>query len=264
MIDAVPVGVVLALCLAAFAAGWIDSVVGGGGVIQLPALLIGLPPSTSVPTVAGTNKLAAIAGTAIASATYVRKVHIGWRLTVLVAATAYGGSTLGAHLIGYLPRVAFTPIIIVAVAALGVYTWRRPQLGQQTRLRHAGTPAHWVLAGALGLVCGLWDGFVGPGTGVFLVIGFVGLLGYGFLEATTISKLANLATNAAALLVFGLQGDVLWKVGACMAVANLAGGALGSRMAVVHGNQFIRRVFLVAVVAVEAKLAYDLIVSLVG
>jgi len=262
MIDAVPLGVVLALCLAAFAAGWVDSVVGGGGVIQLPALLIGLPSSTPVPTVAGTNKLAAIAGTAIASATYVRTVRIRWPVTVLVAVTAYAGSTLGAHLIGYLPRVAFTPIIIVAVAAVGLYTWRKPQLGQRTQLRHVGTPAYWILAGCLGLICGVWDGLVGPGTGIFLVIGFVTLLGYGFLEATTMSKLANLATNAAALVVFGMQGHVLWRLGVCMAIANLVGGALGSRMAIVHGNQFIRRVFLVALVAVEAKLAYDLIVSL--
>jgi len=263
MIDAVPLGTLLALCLAAFAAGWIDSVVGGGGVIQLPALLIGLPQGTSVPVVAGTNKMAAIAGTAVASATYVRKVRVEWPVALVVAALAYAGSTLGAHLIRLMPRTAFTPVIIVAVAVVGVYTWRRPTLGQQTRPLHAGTPAFWALAGGLGLVCGVWDGFVGPGTGIFLVIGFVGLLGYGFLEATTMSKLANLATNAAALVVFGLNGQVLWRLGACMAVANLAGGALGARMAVVRGNRFIRRVFLVALAAVEAKLVYDLAVALI-
>ncbi|MCL2316195.1 MAG: TSUP family transporter [Actinomycetia bacterium] len=258
MIDQVPLAVVVALTLVGFAAGWIDAVVGGGGVLQLPALLIGLPSSTAVPTVSGTNKLSSIAGTFAASATYVRRVRIAWPTALLVVVFAYAGSTLGARLVTFMPRVAFTPVIIVAVAAVGLYTWRRPQLGQTTHLRHAGRASHWLLAVALGAVCGVWDGLVGPGTGIFLVIGFAALLGYGFLEATAMSKLANLATNAAALLVLGTQGHVLWGVGACMAAANLTGGLLGSHMAITRGNRFIRQVLLLVIVGVEAKLLYDL------
>jgi len=264
MIDGLPPGLVVALCLAGLAAGWIDSVVGGGGVIQLPALLIGLPADTPVPTVSGTNKLSSIAGTLAATTTYVRHVRIPWATALTAAAAAYAGSTLGATLIRHVPRVAFTPIIIVAVAAVGLYTLRRPELGQTTRLRHDGTRLHWVLAAALGLACGVWDGLVGPGTGAFLSIGFVGLLGYGFLEATAMSKLTNLATNAAALVILGTSGHVLWALGACMAGANLVGGLLGSHMAVARGNRFIRRVFLVAILIVEVKLVYDLIGLLSG
>ena len=258
MIDQVPLLTVAVLCVVAFAAGWIDSVVGGGGVIQLPALLIGLP-NQAVATVSGTNKLSSVAGTTVAAGTYVSKVRIHWPTTLAVMAVAYGGSSLGAHLIQYVPRTAFTPVIVVVVAAIGVYTWRRPKLGQTTALKHTGA-AHWAIALALGAVIGLWDGMIGPGTGVFLVIGIVGLLGYGFLEATTMSKLANLATNVAALVVLGTSGHILWALGGCMAACNLVGGALGSRMAIRYGNSFIRYVFLVAIVIVEIKLVYDTVV----
>ena len=259
MIDGLAPGLVVGLCLVALTAGWIDSIVGGGGVIQLPALLVGLPADTVVATVSGTNKLSSIAGAFAATTTYVRKVRIPWATALAAALAAYGGSTLGAMLIRFVPRVAFIPVIIVAVALVGLYTLRRPEMGQAANLRHAGTPAHWVLAVTLGLACGVWDGLIGPGTGAFLTIGFVGLLGYGFLEATAMSRFTNLTTNAAALLVLGTSGHVLWAIGGCMAAANLVGGLIGSHMAVARGNQFIRRVFLVAILIVEIKLVYDLI-----
>ncbi len=255
MIDQLPFVAVALLCVVAFVAGWIDAVVGGGGVIQLPALLVGLPDA-AVATVSGTNKLSSVAGTTVAAGTYVSKIRISWPVTLLAVVTAFAGSSVGAHLIQYLPRQAFLPIVVAVVAVVGVYTWRHPRLGQMTRLRHQGA-VHAGIAAGLGLVVGLWDGMVGPGTGVFLVIGFVALLGYGFLEATTMAKLINLATNLAAIIVLGAAGHILWGLGGCMALCNLVGGGLGARMAVRWGNQFIRRVFLVAVVIVEAKLVYD-------
>ncbi|MCL2652285.1 MAG: TSUP family transporter [Propionibacteriaceae bacterium] len=255
MIDGLPMLTVVLLCLAALVAGWIDSVVGGGGLIQLPALLVGLP-TTPVATVSGTNKLSSVAGTAMASGVYLRKVRISWPTTLVMVAAAFGGSSLGAYLIQYFSRAVFFPIMIVVVAIVGLYTWRNPQLGQVTHLKHDGA-AHWLLAVALGAVVGMWDGLIGPGTGVFFVIGLVGLLGYEFLTATTMAKLANLATNIAALIVLGTSGHVLWAIGGCMAVCNLAGGAIGSRMAIRHGNSFIRNVFLVAIVIIEITLFYE-------
>lgn len=255
MIDQVPVVTVAFLCVAALFAGWIDSVVGGGGLIQLPAALIGLP-SAPVATVSGTNKVAAAAGTAMACGNYLRKVRISWPTTLATLVTAVAGASVGAHLIQFVPRSVFSPVIVVLVAAIGFYTWRRPQLGQQSRLKHAGA-AHFWLAAAMGVAVGFWDGAIGPGTGVFLVIGFVALLGYGFLEATAMSKVVNLSTNVAALIVLGTAGHILWGVGACMAVFNLIGGAVGSGMAMHFGNRFIRVVFLVAIVIVEVKLIYD-------
>jgi uncharacterized membrane protein YfcA len=256
VIDHLPMLSVVVLCVVALAAGWIDSIVGGGGVIQLPALLIGLPADTPVPSVSGTNKLSSAAGTAMASGTYLRRVRIDWATALTVVAAAFAGSALGAQLVSFVPRVAFTPIVAVAVAAVGLYTWRRPHLGRETRRRHTSA-AHHLWAVGLGLVTGAWDGLVGPGTGIFFVMGFVVLMGYGLLPATVMAKLANLATNLAALLVLGVQGHVLWRLGACMALANLAGGALGARMALRLGHRFIRRVLLLAVVLVEVKLIYD-------
>jgi len=262
VIDQVPALTVGLLCLVALAAGWLDAVVGGGGLIQLPAVLIGLPAATPVATVSGTNKLSSVAGTAMASVNYLRRVRVDWRTTLVAVVTAYAGSSLGAHAIQYVPRAVFEPILVVVVAGVGWYTWRRPGLGQTTRLNHQGGRHYW-LGAAIGLVVGLWDGLIGPGTGVFLVVGFVAILGYGFLEATAMAKLVNLATNIAALVVLGSAGHVLWGVGGCMAACNLVGGAIGSGMAMRYGNRFIRLVFLAAIVLVEAKLVYDMVVRVV-
>ena len=262
MIDQVPALTVALLVAAALAAGWIDSVAGGGGVIQLPALLVGLP-ERAVAVIAGTNKLSSCAGTSVATATYLRKIRLHGPTALIVVVTAYAGSTAGARLVAYLPRAAFTPLVAVAVAAVGLYVLRTPNLGQRERPR-GGPWFQRLAAAAIGLVCGVWDGLIGPGTGIFLVLGFVTVLGYAFLPATALAKLANLTTNLAALVVFGLQGQVLWRLGACMAAANLAGGFVGARMAIRLGNRFIRRVFLVAVVLVEARLLYDVVRQLLA
>ncbi|MDR1448985.1 MAG: TSUP family transporter [Propionibacteriaceae bacterium] len=256
MIDQLPLLTVVLLIVAAGAAGWIDAVVGGGGVIQLPALLIGLPADTPVPAVSGTNKLSSAAGTAAAAGSYLAKVKIDWPAAFVVTTAAFAGSAVGAQFVRFVPRIVFTPVVAVVVAAIGLYTWRRPAFGQTTRLRHSGAAQRAWSAG-LGLAAGAWDGLVGPGTGVFFVMGYVLLLGYGLLPATVMAKLANLATNLAALLVLGIQGQVFWALGAAMALANVAGGATGARMALKRGHRFIRRVLLVAVVLVEVRLVYD-------
>lgn len=252
----ISLGVVLALVGAAFVAGWVDAVVGGGGLIQLPALLIGLPASTPVATVSGTNKLSSACGTLIASATYVRKVRVEWRSALPMMACAWVGSMVGASLVKYFPREYFTPIVLLVLIFVGTYTYRRPELGMQHELRHSG-PAHYLRLALIGLVIGVYDGFLGPGTGTFFVIALVAIMGYGFLQATTMTKLANLTTNLAALVVLASSHHVIWKLGLMMAAANLAGGFTGAHMAVRHGNGFVRKVFLVVVVGLGAKLAWD-------
>ncbi len=256
MILGVPLATLALLVVAAFAAGWIDAVVGGGGLIQLPALLIGLPQDTPIPTVSGTNKLSSAAGTAVATVTYLRKVRVDWKFALPLMAAAYAGSTAGAQLVRFVPRQLFTPLVLVVVVVVGIYTIRRPALGLETNLRHDGRARILRVLG-IGLGVGLWDGLVGPGTGTFFVILLVAVIGYGFLQATVLTKLANLTTNVAALVVLGLTGHVLWGVGAVMAVANLTGGGIGARMALRHGNGFVRRVFLVTVSALALKLAWD-------
>lgn len=255
--------VLLGLVLAAFVAGWIDAVVGGGGLVQLPSLLIGLPAETPVATVSGTNKVAAAAGTGVATATYLQKVRPGWRSALPLMLCAWLGSTGGAQLVRLLPREAFTPVVLVVLVAVGTYTVRRPSLGLQQQLKHEGS-AHGLRLALIGLAIGLYDGFVGPGTGTFFVIAMVALLGYGFLEASALSKLANLTTNVAAITVLGLSGHILWGLGAAMAAANLTGGFLGARMALKYGNAFVRRIFLLAIVLLGAKLAWDTAMMLIG
>ena len=223
------------LVVAAFAAGWIDAVVGGGGIIQLPSLLIGLPSDTPVATVSGTNKVSSFAGTLVASATYVRRLGVDWHVALPLVVAAYAGSSAG---------------------AAGWYTYRRPDLGQHHAPKHSGRAQTARVLG-IGAVVGLWDGVVGPGTGTIFVICLVALLGFAFLHATVLAKLANLTTNLAAIVVLGLSGHVLWGVGLAMAAANMTGGAIGSRMAIKHGNGFVRKVFLAAAVVLGARLAWD-------
>ena len=256
----VAASVLVGLVLAAFLAGWIDAVVGGGGLIQLPSLLIGLP-GQEVASISGTNKLSSAAGTATATATYLRKVSVDWRSALPLMACAWLGSTLGAQLVQLMPRQVFTPVVLVVLLVVGSYTVRRPQLGLQHALKHTGAAHHLRLA-VIGAVIGVYDGFLGPGTGTFFVICLVAVLGYGFLQASVLTKLANLTTNVAALTVLGLSGHVLWGLGGEMALANLSGGFLGARMAIRHGNGFVRKVFLLVVGLLAAKLGWDTLAML--
>jgi uncharacterized protein len=251
------------LVLAAFAAGWVDAVVGGGGLIQLPALIIGLPASAPPAAILGTNKISSVWGTATSSITYAIKVRPDWRTVVPLVISAGAGSTLGAEVAKVLPKAYFTPIVLVALVAVAIYTWRRPQLGLVSRRKHDGR-AHYGRTAAIGLGVGAYDGFLGPGTGSFFVILLVGVLGYGFLEASAKAKIANLTTNLAAIAVFGLSGSVLWTLGLTMGAANLVGGFLGARTAIRYGNRFIRRVFLLVVTALIIKLGYDTVRLLIA
>ncbi len=244
------------LVLAAFGAGWVDAVVGGGGLIQLPALLTGLPQQAPTGAVLGTNKLAAAAGTAVSSATYIHRIRPLAATAVPLVVCAALGSAAGASLATLIPRAWMSPIVLVALVVVGIHTLRRPQLGLEHAPRHQGRP-HALRAGAIGGAVGLYDGILGPGTGTFFIIAMVTVLGFGFLEASVHAKLANLTTNLGALLVFGVHGQIVWSLGAIMAVANILGGALGARLALRHGSGFVRIVFLVVVGALALKLGWD-------
>lgn len=247
-------GMLIFVVLAAFAAGWIDAVVGGGGLLQLPALLL-IPGIAPVQALA-TNKLASVFGTATSSVTYYRRAKPDIRTALPMAGIALVGSFGGAAVATVLPPAAFKPIIVIALLVVALFTAFKPELGAATKLRFAGHKHH-IMAGIAGLVIGFYDGMIGPGTGTFLVITLVALLGYDFLQASAKAKIVNLATNAGALLLFIPHGSVLWVLGGILAVANVAGSYLGSRMAIARGTKFIRVVFLIVVVALIAKLGFD-------
>ena len=247
-------GMLILIIVAAFGAGWIDAVVGGGGLLQLPALLL-IPGIAPVQALA-TNKFASVFGTATSSITYYRRAKPDIRTALPMAAIALVGSFGGAAVATVLPPAAFKPIIVVALLAVALFTAFRPQLGAATALRFHGHKHH-IMAGLAGLAIGFYDGMIGPGTGTFLVITLVALLGYDFLQASAKAKIVNFATNLGALLLFIPHGSVLWLLGGILAVANVAGSYLGSRMAISRGTTFIRVVFLLVVIALIAKLGVD-------
>ena len=212
-----------------------DAVVGGGGLIQLPALLLGLPSRGAGQRSWATNKLSSICGTTVSSATYYRRIRPDPRTFGPLMACAFAGSVGGAFVGSHISEAAFDPIVLVVLIVVGGYVVFRPDPrgDDRTAVRAAaGTPApRWRPAWSIGF----YDGALGPGTGSFFVITLVGLLGYSFLEASAKARLANWATNLAALCVFVPQGAVLWKVGLVMGVCNLVGGYVGARTAVARG-----------------------------
>ena len=247
---------VVLLVLAAFAAGWVDAVVGGGGLIQLPALLL-VPGMETVQALA-TNKLSGAMGTATSAATFYRRVHPGLGTALPMAAVSAVGAALGALSAAAVPDGVLEPVILVALVAVAVYTVLRPSVGGETALRFSGH-RHTVIAALTGAVIGFYDGIAGPGTGAFLVFALVGLLGYAFLEASATAKIVNLATNVGALVVFAATGSVLWTLGLVMGLANLTGGYVGARTAVSGGSRFVRIVFLVVVSVLILRLGWQVL-----
>nr|WP_159614648.1 TSUP family transporter [Glutamicibacter sp. JC586] len=256
--EPVSVWPLLLLLIAALGAGWIDAVVGGGGLIQLPALLL-FPGITPVQALA-TNKLGSIFGTATSAVTYYRRTSPDLRTAIPMALTALVGAFGGAGLATILPSQAIKPIIIAALIAVLLFTIFKPRAGELSRLRYVGRQ-HYVRALAIGVIIGGYDGMVGPGTGSFLIISMVTVLGYNFLQSSAKAKIVNLCTNLGALLLFVPTGHVLVGLGIAMGVMNMIGGYLGARMAISKGSGFIRIVFVVVVSALIIKLGSDMILA---
>ena len=245
----------LALVLAAaLAAGFVDAVVGGGGLLQLPALL--LVPGMSPVQALATNKLGAILGTTTSAVTFYRRVRPDRRTALPMAGLALACSFAGASIASLLPAAVFKPVIVVALVCIAAFTVLRPALGEVTALRHSGRRHHGT-AGLIGAVIGFYDGILGPGTGSFLVFAMVSLLGYDFLNASAKAKIVNVATNLGALLFFVPHGSVFWGLGILLGLANVVGGYLGARTATARGSRFIRIAFLVVVAALIARLGWD-------
>lgn len=253
----ITLGILLLLVLAGMAAGWVDAVVGGGGLIQLPALLLLFPGMSAVQALA-TNKVGSIMGTSTSAITYYRRIHPDMRTAAPMAVGALAASVGGAALASYIPEQALRPIIIVVLIGVLAYTLAKPGFGSTTDLRWEGN-RHYGAAVGLGLVIGLYDGLLGPGTGSFLVLSLVGVMGYAFLPATAIAKIVNFATNLGALVFFVPNGAVVWGVGLIVGTANLVGAYIGARMAVAKGNRFVRVAFLVVVSALIVKLGWDVL-----
>ncbi|MDZ7857260.1 TSUP family transporter [Sphaerotilus sp.] len=241
--------------LASALAGFVDAIVGGGGLVLVPALFA-VYPSAAPATLFGTNKGAAIWGTAWATAQYARRVTMNWATLAPAALAALAFSFAGAWLVTQVPATGLRRALPFILLAVLVYTLLRKDMGRE----HApggSVRGEAVLATLIGAVVGFYDGFFGPGTGSFFVFLFVRLLGYDFLHASAAAKLLNTATNMAALALFASTGHVWWAVAATMAVANVAGSLLGTRLALRHGAGFVRGVFIVVVGALIARTGWD-------
>ena len=243
--------------VAALCAGFVDAIAGGGGLIQLPALLIGLPQSATV-QVLGTNKLASIFGTSAAAIMYRRRVKPDLSFTLAMAIPAFIGSMCGALLAAQLPTHALRPLIFLMLMAVGIYTWRRPTLGHVELLRHTAGRRN-IIAVVAGLSIGFYDGIFGPGTGSFLMVVLVAVLGFAFLTASSVAKVVNAATNLGAIVIFGVHGVILWHVGLVLGLANIAGGFLGAKLAIRGGSAFVRQIFLLVTAVLILKVGVDTI-----
>ncbi|UYZ63779.1 sulfite exporter TauE/SafE family protein [Hymenobacter weizhouensis] len=245
------------LCGAAFLAGLIDSVVGGGGLIQLPAMLL-LLKGTPVPTIFGTGKVSSLMGTAAALRRYAGQVPLRWRAVGTAAVVAGVFSWLGARVVSRLPQELLPPLVLGLLVVIAVYTFWRKDFGSihAPRLPARREPLYGA---AVGLVIGFYDGFFGPGTGSFLLFAFVGLFGYDFITSSASAKLVNVATNLAALAYFASTGQILWSVALPMAASNIVGSTLGAHLALRHGTGFVRGLFLLVVSVFIIKLGWQVV-----
>lgn len=243
------------LCAFAFLAGFIDSIVGGGGLVQIPAFFV-LYPQLSVPNVISTNRLASAVGTAVAAWNYSRSVSIPWKTVLYAGVTASICSYMGARVQSMLPTAVLKPVILILIVMIAIYTYRKKDFGLEESFRVAPERLRWWAMG-IGGALGFYNGFVGPGTGSMLVFGFVSLIGYNFLTASGISKVINVIADVSSLVFFFMNKTILYHLAFPMMACNVAGSYMGSRMAVLRGNGFVRQVFIIVVTGIVARFAWD-------
>jgi uncharacterized membrane protein YfcA len=234
-------------------------VVGGGGLISIPTLLINFP-QMSLPTLFGTNKIAALAGTSISAIEYSKRIKFNYKLLLAVAACAGLASFLGAKAVSTIDVKTLKPLILIILILIAIYTFIKKDLGA-VQTKNLSFNKQLLYGSILGTIVGFYDGFFGPGTGSFFVLGFVVILGFEFIEASAYSKVINCMTNIAALVVFIKQGNYIIELAILMAVFNITGSFIGTRIALKKGNGFVRTLFLVIVCLMILRYGYDVFVA---
>lgn len=251
--------ILLSIGFFAFCAGLIDAAVGGGGLIQLPALMYALPKQ-SLATVFGTNKIIAMAGTMSSALSYFKRVNINWSLILPTMVAAFIFSFLGAMSVSFIPKDLMRLGVFFLLIIIAVYTFAKKDFGQIHRVLQTGKKE--IALGILfGAVIGYYDGIFGPGTGSFLLFMFVKVFAFDFLNASASAKLVNVATNLSAMLFFIPNGNVLWLIAATLAVCNVLGSIAGTALAMRYGSGFIRIFFLILLVFLIGRMGYDLFLS---
>jgi uncharacterized membrane protein YfcA len=243
------------LAVAAFVAGLVDAVVGGGGLIQIPAIFAVFPKEVPA-TLLGTNKLASMCGTTVAAVKYARRVQVAWSAAAPAAIAAFVMAFGGAWTVTRVPADFVRSLLPLILLAVAVYTFKKKDFGSVHAPLHSGMTER-LLAMGVGAFIGFYDGFFGPGTGSFLLFLFVRFFGFDFLGASAAAKVVNVACNVSALIWFGYSGHLIWKLAALMAVCQVVGSLIGTRLALKHGSGFVRKLFLVVVSLLIVKTAYD-------
>lgn len=248
--------VILSLIFFAFCAGAIDAAVGGGGLIQIPAIMSTFP-QMSPATVIGTNKLSSVFGTASAAYTFVRRVKLQWKLLAVIAVCALVSSFLGAACLSMIPQAVLRPFVFVMLIVIAIYTLAKKSFGQ-VHVALSITPKVLVLAAVGSLLIGFYDGIFGPGTGSFFIFFFIRFLNVDFLHASALSKIGNFMTNIAALSFLAPTGHVIFHIGLMMAAANVIGSVVGVRVALKYGSGFVRIIFLILVSILICRIGYQM------
>ena len=247
--------IIILLCIAAFFAGFVDAIVGGGGLIQTPVALI-LLPNLAVSSIIGSLKIPAFSGTSFAANQYLKKVNMNWKLLSIMAIVAFASAFLGSHLLTKVHNDFMKPLLLVVLTLIAIYTFTKKDFGIHQAKEHS-VKRQLLLAFSMSICIGFYDGFIGPGTGSFLVLGFVSVLGFDFLHASANAKMVNLATNFGSICLFILKGKIIWSIALPMAVCNAFGGWIGAKLAIKKGNGFIRVFFLIVVICTLLRFGYD-------
>jgi uncharacterized membrane protein YfcA len=247
--------IIILLCIAAFLAGFVDAIVGGGGLIQTPIALIVLP-NLAVSSVIGSLKIPSFSGTAFAARQYLKKVSLNWRLLFLMAFVAFIAAFIGSNLLTKVSNDFMKPVLLVVLSLIAIYTFIKKDFGSH-QIKVQSTKYQFLLAVLISVIIGFYDGFIGPGTGSFFVLAFVSVLGFDFLHASANAKMVNLATNFGSICLFVLKGKIIWAIAIPMAICNALGGWIGAKLAIKKGNGFIRIFFLIVVIGTLIRFGYD-------
>ena len=247
--------IIIVLCLAAFLAGFVDAIVGGGGLIQTPVALV-LLPNIAVASVIGSLKIPSFSGTALAARQYLKKVDMDWKLLSIMAIVAFASAFLGSNLLTKVHNDFMKPFLLGVLTIIAIYTFVKKNFGAHQAKEHS-RKTQLFLAVIISILIGFYDGFIGPGTGSFFVLAFVSVLGFDFLHASANAKMVNLATNFGSICLFILKGKIIWAIAIPMAICNAVGGWIGAKLAIKKGNGFIRVFFLIVVIGTLIRFGYD-------
>lgn len=246
---------ILLLCSFAFCAGFVDSIVGGGGLIQTP-LSLAVLPQIPVATVIGTLKIPAFTGTAFASFQYLKKIKIQWRLFIIMAFIAFLSAFLGSKLLTMIDNDFMKPLLFIVLILLFIYTIFKKDFGQ-AKAKSIDKKNAIIKGILIAFVVGMYDGFIGPATGTFFIVAFVSLLRMDFLQASSTAKLVNLATNFGSICLFLITGKIIWAIAIPMAICNGLGGFIGAKLAISKGNKFIRYIFMFVILLSICRFGYE-------